>query len=551
MAFYDKFPYTNFQELNLDKIIFALKTMQEEMKDFISNNVIKYADPIQWDITKQYEANTIVADPEGNAYISSKPVPVGVALSNTEYWSQIGNFDALFNVIKDAISPYNVPMLGSTATAAQPVNDLLWVGDNLYKTTAAISEGDTIAAGTNVTESNINQRIREIMSSLTAGLTSVRTDFTAADNDIRIDFHAADSSIRNTINANQSANNARFQAIENQIVSLQDKYYIFIGDSFAEGWTPDGTTTPFPVLFKNLNNIENDHFFNSNIGGAGFCAGTTYLQQLTALYSDIPDRNKITDIFVIGGRNDFNHAISEIVTAKTAFINYAKVNYPNALVHVGCVGRSFEYLTATQMPVQFDCYLGYCSQTELLGGVNMYNLPLSLDDSSYFASDKKHPNQLGQDAIVNAIQAIVKTGTFQQNKTISPTLQPSGINTGAATGNITMTETNGTVTVVMFERDITCNGNTVSLDGAMLEIGTFDRMLVPGGTYRTYNGYGTVVVKVAGDYYTIPANYYIATNKLYIVLTTTTDNHRNYLSGTLEEIQIKGVHLAYSALRGE
>ena len=551
MAFYDKFPYTNFQELNLDKILSALKTLQEEMKEFISNNVIKYADPIQWDITKQYEANTVVSDSEGNAYLSSQPVPVGVALSNTEYWSQIGNFDALFNVIKNAITPYSVPMLGSQATAAQPVNDLLWVGDNLYKTTTAISAGDTIASGTNVTESNINVRIREIMNALTAGLSSVRTDFTAADDDIRLDFHAADSSIRNTINANQSANNARFTAIENQLVSLQDKYYIFVGDSFAEGWTPDGNTTPFPILFKNKNNIPNDHFFNINVGGAGFVNGTTYLQQLTSLYSQIPDRTKITDIFVIGGRNDFGKGNQEILDAKTAFINYAKLNYPNAVVHVGCVGRSFEYITATEMQYQYNNYFAYCWKTEELGGTNMYNLPTCLDDSTFFASDMKHPNQNGQDAIFNAIMAILKGGIFQQTKVIYPTLKPSGVSAAGDTGDISMTEVNGTVSIVMYEREIPITRGNVTLDGKSFEIGYFNRMLAPGANYRTYCGYGIVVINLSGAFYHLPALYYVQNNKLLIWLAAANDAHNNYLSGELRAIQMKGVHISYNTIRGE
>ena len=540
MAFYDKFPYTNFQELNLDKIILALKTMEEELKEFISNNVIKYADPIQWDITKQYEANTVVADSEGNAYISSQPVPVGVALSNTEYWSQIGNFDALFNVIKNAISPYNVPMLGSTATAAQPVNDLLWVGDNLYKTTAAISAGDTIAAGTNVTESNINVRIREIMNALTTNINSVRNDYAAADAETRA-----------IITANQNSNNARFTAIENQLTALQDKYYIFVGDSVAEGWTPDGNTTPFPILFKNKNGIANDHFFNINAGGAGFCNGTTYLQQLTSLYNTIPDHSKITDIFVIGGRNDFGKSDQDILDAKTAFINYAKLNYPNAVVHVGCVGRSFEYIAATEMRYQYYAYAAYCWKTEELGGTNMYNLPTCLDDSQFFASDAKHPNQNGQDAIFNAIMAIMKGGIFQQSKVIYPTLKASGISTTAGSGDISMTEVNGIVTIVLYDRELSVTPTQVGLNRVYYEIGYFDHMLAPGANYRTYAGYGTVVLNISGSFYTVPAMYWVQNNKLYISLTGTNDSHNGYLSGELRMIQIKGIHIAYNAIRGE
>lgn len=90
MAFYDKFPYTNFQELNLDWILQYLKEQEERIKDFIAVSTIKYADPIQWNIASQYEPNTVVIDGEtGLAYISVQAVPTGIAITNTEYWTKI------------------------------------------------------------------------------------------------------------------------------------------------------------------------------------------------------------------------------------------------------------------------------------------------------------------------------------------------------------------------------------------------------------------------------------------------------------------------------
>lgn len=53
-----KAPYTNFHDLNLDWIIEVLNEFNTKLTDFVSLATIKYADPIQWDITSQYEANT-------------------------------------------------------------------------------------------------------------------------------------------------------------------------------------------------------------------------------------------------------------------------------------------------------------------------------------------------------------------------------------------------------------------------------------------------------------------------------------------------------------
>ena len=96
MGLFDQFPYTNFHELNLDWLLRMMKELNNTVENFVALNTIKYADPIQWNITTQYEANTVVIDPNtGTAYISSKPVPAGVLLTNTDYWSVIFTLDIL------------------------------------------------------------------------------------------------------------------------------------------------------------------------------------------------------------------------------------------------------------------------------------------------------------------------------------------------------------------------------------------------------------------------------------------------------------------------
>lgn len=62
--------------------------------------LIKYADPIQWNITKQYSENTVVVDPEtGTAYISRQPVPSGILLTDKNYWNTIFNYAGLIPTI--------------------------------------------------------------------------------------------------------------------------------------------------------------------------------------------------------------------------------------------------------------------------------------------------------------------------------------------------------------------------------------------------------------------------------------------------------------------
>ena len=97
--FYNKYPYTDFHELNLDWILKTVRNMEETLSTFTSLNKIKYADPLYWDITKSYEANTIVLDAaSGIAYISLQAVPAGIYDTNTEYWGEVFNIAPFSNV---------------------------------------------------------------------------------------------------------------------------------------------------------------------------------------------------------------------------------------------------------------------------------------------------------------------------------------------------------------------------------------------------------------------------------------------------------------------
>lgn len=149
--FLNRYPYTDFHELNLSWIIEMLSQVEKTLNDFVSINALKYADPIQWNITSQYEKNTIVIDPvSGVAYISVQPVPAGVALTNTDYWTVV--FD-LGQFVVRASKNFSIKYESDTtitATFASTANDWLVWGDTLYKALVNITPGDTYVVNGNI-----------------------------------------------------------------------------------------------------------------------------------------------------------------------------------------------------------------------------------------------------------------------------------------------------------------------------------------------------------------------------------------------------------------
>ena len=192
-----KAPYTNFHDLNLDWIIDALNDFNDRLTNFVSLATIKYADPIQWDITNQYEANTVVVDSTGNAYLSVQPVPSGVSLDRTEYWTKIGNFDELFANVKKAITPDDEGH-STTATAARAVNDLVWVNGALVRTTRAISIGDAYVEGSNCITSSTNEIFHYLLDSINKEIKN-RQDADAQVNQKIIKAQKSIETINNTL----------------------------------------------------------------------------------------------------------------------------------------------------------------------------------------------------------------------------------------------------------------------------------------------------------------------------------------------------------------
>ena len=95
MGYFNNFPYTNFHELNLDWLLQQMKQLNTDFANFAAENVLHYADPLDWDITKQYQSNTMVRNTQDNyIYLSLQPVPAGIDISNTDYWYRIGDLNA-------------------------------------------------------------------------------------------------------------------------------------------------------------------------------------------------------------------------------------------------------------------------------------------------------------------------------------------------------------------------------------------------------------------------------------------------------------------------
>lgn len=180
--FSTRWPYTNFHELNLDWILETLKKQDAAIADFISLNGITYADPLQWDITRQYPKNQVVLDTNGDGYLSVQPVPVGVEIDNTDYWTKIGNFSELWSTVKLAITATDEG-LKTTASADRASGDLVWLNNTLYVCTTAITRGTEYGTN-NTAKTTIDARLANFAQAVKTLQDNITTINTALPNKI-------------------------------------------------------------------------------------------------------------------------------------------------------------------------------------------------------------------------------------------------------------------------------------------------------------------------------------------------------------------------------
>ena len=96
--FINQFPYMDAHEMNLDWIIKTCKMIIDKMNGFEATNTVEYKGV--WSITSQYRKWSIVLDTEtGYLMIALQPVPSGVAITDTDYWTLVSPFkiDTAFN----------------------------------------------------------------------------------------------------------------------------------------------------------------------------------------------------------------------------------------------------------------------------------------------------------------------------------------------------------------------------------------------------------------------------------------------------------------------
>ncbi len=184
---------------------------------------------------------------------------------------------------------------------------------------------------------------------------------------------------------------------------LTDYGLITIGDSYGEGYTPDGMVKPWCDILHEQYFSDASFYVNKSLGGSGFGANTHFSALLSKAITGLSDKQKkqVKYVVVAGGWNDQSIAVSTVTSGIKDVINLMS-QLPNATLYIGWIATPIIGFTTVakvkaynEIKTLYETYLG---KFKFLSGADS-----ALRWPGVLASDNIHPNASGQASIADMI----------------------------------------------------------------------------------------------------------------------------------------------------
>lgn len=206
----------------------------------------------------------------------------------------------------------------------------------------------------------------------------------------------------NNLKSNDTSQDSKISNLENFSIKEGHGITILIGDSYLEGYTPDGNVKSWGDYLADILGLEmGDGIFKYYHGGVGFVntiSGINFLTLLDNAGNDSAvNKNEVSRVVVFGGVNDGQ---SDLSTALKTFTVNAKAYFPNAVIYIAYNGAGINSRCNVYVKLSGQYWL---SKNTDLGYVYVPNVTAVLQDKTLFVSDVFHPNANGQKAVAGAL----------------------------------------------------------------------------------------------------------------------------------------------------
>lgn len=316
---------------------------------------------------------------------------------------------------------------------------------------------------------------------------------------------------------------------------------IFIGDSYGDGYTPDGSYTGWCDRLKNK--LVNCHFSADNIyinhkGGASFSnPSNNYLTLLKGV--QVSNKKMVTDVLIGGGYNElaYGDQASTVRSNIDTLISYVQSTYPNAIVHFAPFGVAFKNRN-NQFALRYKLMPAYtakaCYKNQPFVVVPGAENILSFENM--MSSDGIHPNEWGLECIAEYLKGyILGTGSSAIDKRQLGVSLNGGTFTGTMYGQCL-----GDINIyrIIFDSSV----KHLNSNGA-----SWFKLYTPVRTnafpWRAPNmGYtdANAIIQANGGFFDVPVKFNVSnSNELYMQIKQCNSAHNNYQSySNITQIQL-------------
>ena len=450
-----------------------------------------FADPLAWDITKSYEALTIVYH-QGNSYTSRQAVPAGIDITNDAYWALTGNYNAQIEQYRAEVQTYD---------------------DRITANTSSNTSQDAQLAGT------------------------------------------ASSGLKTLIDANTASNTAQDAQLAGTASSglktlIQDTAaptgVLVIADSYGTDYKPGGGSISNTCLDLFEAWAENYHLECNVIAQGGYGFGVSskpYSDLLTSLVNGLTTDQKanVGCVIFLGGYNDCSSSQAAITSGMDTCRTIIKNNLPKcSRVLLLPVGMAVEGLTSgshagftyAQAANMFGRWIQASGESGL--GTVVPDSNMVMRKNVLFSNDYVHPNEDGHVSIFRFMKdAFAAGGSENPRRDILQYNIATAVDSAFASGEVSFTLRgqspavlsvgSSTLTLASPIASQTLSPNTSILLGTVI-----DAFLQPFASFRM-----PCLVNMRYDtnhYHTSPGWLEVANGEVRLRVVDTNESSTNYLA---------------------
>lgn len=289
--------------------------------------------------------------------------------------------------------------------------------DEQMHTNAVNITSATNAANNAVSQASTNAKaISDMDTAYKAADTALSNRVTAnetAISDMGTAYKAADTALSNRVTANETS----ISDIDKKIADLQaaasassvdpfdGRKLVTIGDSWLEGYSSVGSTTPWGDTLRSLAGVSTSDYSSYYQGGSGFVtasSGNSFQTLATNAANAISSSDKVT-VCVVGGINDRSASHSNAYNGAYNVVRSLR-DKGDVEVYVFPMALVGRFISSASMDIKNALASGAAA-----AGAHVYSDCYDwLYDTESWHADSYHPNTAGQTAFANFMYAAMR-----------------------------------------------------------------------------------------------------------------------------------------------